>query len=74
MEIPAAFKNSFLIQAYYLDELSKQKTGTCIPADQTYQAAANGLYYLYLRKGKYRIIYRNKEYAILGYQDIEVNK
>lgn len=74
MEIPAAFKNSFLVQAYYLEELSKQKTGTCIPADQTYQAAANGLYYLYLRKGKYRIIYRNKEYAILGYQDIEVNK
>lgn len=74
MEIPAAFKNSFLVQAYYLDELSKQKTGTCIPADQTYQAAANGLYYLYLRKGKYRIIYRNKEYAMLGYQDIEVNK
>jgi hypothetical protein len=45
----------------------------CIPADQTYQAAPNGLYYLYLHKGTYRIVYRNKEYAIVGYKDIEVN-
>jgi hypothetical protein len=73
MEIPAAFKNSFLIQAYHLDEIKKIKTGMCIPADQTYQAAPNGLYYLYLHKGTYRIVYRNKEYAIVGYKDIEVN-
>jgi hypothetical protein len=73
MEIPAAFKNSFLIQAYHLDEIKKIKTGMCIPADQTYQAAPNGLYYLYLHKGTYRIVYRNKEYAVVGYKDIEVN-
>ena len=72
MEIPAAFKNSFLIQAYHLDEIKKLKTGMCIPADQTYQSAPNGLYYLYLHKGTYRIVYRNKEYAVVGYKDIEV--
>lgn len=73
LEIPATFKQTFLIQAYYLEDIKKLRTGICIPADQTYQPAANGLYYLYLRKGKYRIISRNKEYAIVGYQDIEVN-
>ena len=72
MEIPAAFKNSFLIQAYHLDEIKKLKTGMCIPADQTYQSDPNGLYYLYLHKGTYRIVYRNKEYAVVGYKDIEV--
>jgi hypothetical protein len=72
MEIPAAFKNSFLIQAYHMDEIKKIKTGICIPADQTYQSAPNGLYYLYLHKGTYRIVYRNKEYAVVGYKDIEV--
>jgi len=54
-------------------EIKKIKTGMCIPADQTYQAAPNGLYYLYLHKGTYRIVYRNKEYAVVGYKDIEVN-
>lgn len=73
LEIPATFKQTFLIQAYYLEDIKKFKTGSCIPADQTYQPAANGLYYLYLRKGKYRIVSRNKEYGIVGYQDIEVN-
>jgi hypothetical protein len=31
------------------------------------------LYSLYLRKGIYKILFRDKNYAVLGSKDIEVN-
>lgn len=72
--LPAAHPKSWLVQAFYLEELKKRKPGNCIPADQTYQLASDGNYYLYLQPGPYRIIFRSKDNTILTYRDIEVNK
>jgi hypothetical protein len=54
--------------------VQKRRPGSCVPADQTYQLAGDGNYYLYLRPGKYRIIYRNMDYSLLTFRDIEVNQ
>jgi hypothetical protein len=74
-EIPVtpAFKSVFLVQAYFMKEYNEKTASAVIPADQTYNDAANGLYHLYLRKGIYKIIFRDKNYALLGSKDIEVN-
>ncbi len=72
--LPAAHARSWLVQAFYLEEISKKRAGNCVPADQTYQLAADGNYYLYLQPGKYRIIYRNKDNEVLTFRDIEVNR
>jgi hypothetical protein len=72
--LPAAHQKSWLVQAYYLEEVQKRRPGSCVPADQTYQLAGDGNYYLYLRPGKYRIIYRNMDYTLLTFRDIEVNQ
>jgi hypothetical protein len=72
--LPAAHQKSWLVQAYYLEEVQKRRPGSCVPADQTYQLAGDGNYYLYLRPGKYRIIYRNMDYSLLTFRDIEVNQ
>jgi len=37
-----------------------------VPADQTYINAPDGYYYLYLQKGHYQLVYRDKQYKILG--------
>jgi len=37
-----------------------------IPADQTYITDQDGYYHLYLQPGRYRLVYRDKQYAILG--------
>lgn len=70
--VPAAFRSAFFLQAYYADEYTPATIAKCVPADQTYQSAANGIYYLYLRKGKYRLVFRDKAYEILGSKEIEV--
>lgn len=73
IQVAAAYKSSFLVQAYFLKEYSDKTLSAAVPADQTYTSAPNGLYYLYLRKGTYRIVFRDKNYALLGSKDIEVN-
>lgn len=72
--LPAAHPKSWLLQAFYLEEIQKRRPGNCIPADQTYQLSADGNYYLFLQPGKYRIIYRDKDNALLTFRDIEVNR
>lgn len=74
-EIPVTpqYRTTFMVQAYYLNEYSDKTLPSLIPADQTYNNAPNGLYYLYLHKGKYRIVFRDKGYSLLGFKDIEVN-
>lgn len=74
-EIPVApaYRTAFLVQAYYEKEYSDAAVNHAIPADQTYQVAQNGLYNVYLQKGKYKIVFRDKSYEILGSKDIVVN-
>jgi len=66
-------RSLFMVQAYYENEYSEKYLGLKIPADQTYVAAENGYYYLYLQKGKYKLVYRNINYQAISSKDIEVN-
>ncbi|MES2332445.1 MAG: hypothetical protein V4539_22755 [Bacteroidota bacterium] len=70
--VAVAYRSAFLVQAYYEKEYSEASVNQSVPADQTYQVAQNGLYYLYLRKGKYKVVFRDKGYEILGTKDMEV--
>ncbi len=74
-EIPIspAYRSLFLVQAFYDKEYVESNPGLAVPADQTYLTAANGMYYLYLHKGKYKLVFRDKLYEILGTKDIIVN-
>jgi hypothetical protein len=65
--------NTFFVQAFYQFESFGAKPGQVIPADQTYIPTNKGSYLLYLRRGKYIIIFRNKAYKIIKTQHIEVN-
>lgn len=67
-----AYRTCFLVQAYYSAEWDKGAPGYWVPADQTYLSAQNGLYYLYLKPGKYKVVFRDKNYALLGVKDWEV--
>jgi hypothetical protein len=69
--VAPAFRSTFFVQAYYENEYAAAP-GSSVPADQTYIAAQNGVYYVYLRKGKYKLAFRDKAYALLGTKDIEV--
>ena len=44
-----------------------------MPADQTYIVGGKKTYLLYLKKGKYRIYFRDIDYHILSTLPIEVN-
>lgn len=66
-------KDLYLVQAYYYSEGVNKDIGIMVPADQTYNAAENGYYYLYLQPGKYKIVYRDIEYKILSVRDAEIN-
>jgi hypothetical protein len=44
-----------------------------VPADQTYYQGGKDRYLLYLRKGKYKIFFRDINYRILSTLPIEVN-
>jgi hypothetical protein len=66
-------KNTFFVQAYYQFESFGTKPGQVIPADQTYVQTNKGSYLLYLRRGKYIIIFRNKAYKIIKTQHVEVS-
>ena len=66
-------KNTFFIQAYYQFESFGSKPGQVVPADQTYIPTSKGNYLLYLRRGKYIIMFRDMQYKMLNTQHIEVN-
>jgi hypothetical protein len=65
----------YLAQAYYLNEIIANENAPwqLIPADQTYITNGTGGYPLYLRKGKYRIYFRDINYQILNTLNVEVN-
>ena len=65
----------FLVQAYYQEEIDNND-GTpwqLVPADQTYTPGGKDRYLLYLKKGKYKVIFRDINYKMLGTLPIEVN-
>ncbi len=66
-------KNTFLVQAYYQYESFSHTPGQLVPADQTYIPTNKGNYLLYLRRGKYILLFRDKNYKVLNTQHIEVN-
>lgn len=65
---------AFLAQAYYAGECRGRDYGTLIPADQTYILAGHDYYTLYLRKGVYRIVFRDMDYAIVVEQTIDTRQ
>lgn len=69
--VAPAFRSAFFVQVYYENEYASSPEQS-VPADQTYITAQNGVYYVYLRKGKYKLVFRDKAYAMLGTKDIEV--
>lgn len=66
-------KNSFLVQAFYQFESFNSKPGQVIPADQTYLQSGRGNYLLFLRRGKYILMFRDMHYKTIYTQHIEVN-
>ncbi|HSZ87125.1 MAG TPA: hypothetical protein VK787_13925 [Puia sp.] len=65
-------KDVFLVQAYYQKEADQYGPGQIVPADQSYIPTNKGNYLLYLRKGKYIIIYRSLGYHLIGKLKIDV--
>ena len=70
----------FLVQAYYQQEIDNNDNTPwqLVPADQTYTPGGrDGLghirYLLYLRKGKYKIVFRDMNYHMLSTLGIEVS-
>jgi hypothetical protein len=65
----------YFAQAYYLNEIAGNDNAPwqLIPADQTYIPNGVGNYVLYLKKGKYRIYFRDINYQILSNLNVEVN-
>lgn len=65
-------KTLFMVQAYYEDEYNRQPLGKIIPADQTYVTSDYGYYSLYLKPGKYKLVFRDVAYKELNVRDKEV--
>jgi hypothetical protein len=65
----------FLVQAYYLDEIGHNDNTPwqLVPADQSYIANGKNNYLLYLKKGKYKVFFRDINYQILNALVVEVN-
>jgi hypothetical protein len=65
----------YLTQAYYLSEIIANDNAPwqLVPADQTYITNGAGNYLLYLRKGKYRIYFRDINYQTLNTLNVDVN-
>jgi hypothetical protein len=66
---------AFLVQAYYQNEIddNEGKPWQLVPADQTYILGSRKAYMLYLKKGKYKVYFRDMNYQILSTLNIEVN-
>jgi len=65
-------KALFLVQAYYEEEYNRQPLAELVPADQTYVTSDYGYYSLYLKPGKYKIVFRDIGYKKLNERDREV--
>lgn len=67
--------NTYLVQAYYQDEIAgnDNKPWQLVPADQTYIPGGKKSYLLYLKKGKYTVLFRDIDYHILSTLNTEVN-
>jgi len=74
-EVKPPEEGVYFTQAYYLNEIIANNNAPwqLIPADQTYITNGAGNYLLYLRKGKYRIYFRDINYRILNTLNVEVN-
>lgn len=78
--IKSPSKDVFFVQAYYQQEIDNND-GTpwqLVPADQTYTPGGrtpqgDNRYLLYLRKGKYKLFFRDINYHILSTLSIEVD-
>jgi hypothetical protein len=75
MFIKPTDSRTFMVQAYYQDEIdhNEGKPWQLVPADQSYIPAARKSFLLYLKKGKYRIYFRDINYRILSTLNIEVD-
>ncbi|MFD2921008.1 hypothetical protein ACFS6H_14885 [Terrimonas rubra] len=65
-------KGLFMVQAYHEEEYREDILGQIIPADQTYIAANNGYYSLYLKPGKYKVVFRDISYRRLSVKEVTV--
>ncbi len=65
----------YLVQAYYLSEYENNDNTAwqLVPADQSYIANGKSNYLLYLKKGKYKVFFRDINYQILHTLVVEVN-
>lgn len=65
----------FFVQAYYQAEIEANDNTPwqLVPADQTYITGGKKNYLLYLRKGKYKVFFRDINYHILSTLAVEVN-
>lgn len=68
-------KGVFFTQAYYLNEIEHNDNTPwqLVPADQTYIPNGTGNYLLFLKKGKYKVFFRDINYQILNALVVEVN-
>ena len=70
--IRPTLRNMFMVQGYYSNEYSAASLPFLIPADQTVSADIDGYYYLYLKAGKYILVYRDMNYQVLSIKEITV--
>jgi hypothetical protein len=75
MFIKPTSPNVFLVQAYYENEIVENENTPwqLVPADQTYIPGGKKSYLLYLKKGKYRVYFRDINYQIVGTLNVEVD-
>ena len=75
MYVKPPVTNAFMVQAYYQDEIlgNGGKPWQLIPADQSYYQGVKKIFLLYLKKGKYQLVFRDIDYKIQKTLDIEVN-
>lgn len=71
--IQPAHRELFLVQAYYEEETLKIPYANLIPADQTYLTDRDGYYWLFLKPGKYKMVYRDIHYNILSDKDWKID-
>ncbi|MCG2613607.1 hypothetical protein LZZ85_04915 [Terrimonas sp. NA20] len=65
-------RNLFLVQAYYEDEFNRAPLEQLVPADQTYIASDYGYYSLYLKPGRYKLVFRGIDYQQLNVREKQV--
>lgn len=73
--IKSPSRDVFFVQAYYQQEIDSNNNTPwqLVPADQTYTMGGKDRYLLYLRKGKYKIFFRDINYRILSALSIDVS-